>query len=254
MSVPVQRRRFPARTVRTVMAMYRLGLPVPGIRRAFPTMDVDMILRIKTSKEDDRARSDARPDIDRLAGLHPLAGRAQETPCAGCGQADGYRWVGSRSRARALCPSCLSAHLAVERLGNTKELVCSTCWETAPASRWVLRVMDASTPVTNGVPWSANPGDYRPVCHACAEASEEVVSALVRVRGHVAGYDRVTEHVARRRGPAGRYRCRWCSAAATTWVYPGGDPLELSTYSGRTYSVHPSLWSPSCDEHAGGGR
>ena len=36
MSVPVQRRRFPARTVRTVMAMYRLGLPVPGIRRAFP--------------------------------------------------------------------------------------------------------------------------------------------------------------------------------------------------------------------------
>ena len=37
-------------------------------------------------------------------------------------------------------------------------------------------------------------------------------------------------------------------------VYPGGDPLELSTYSGRAYSVHPSLWSPSCDEHAGGGR
>ena len=89
MSVPVQRRRFPARTVRTVMAMYRLGLPVPGIRSAFPTMDVDMILRIKTSKEDDRARSGARSDVDRLAGLHPLAGRAQETTCAGCGQADG---------------------------------------------------------------------------------------------------------------------------------------------------------------------
>ena len=185
--------------MRTVMAMYRLGLPVPGIRRAFPTMDVDMILRIKTSKEDDRdrsgARSDARSDVDRLAGLHPLAGRAQETPCAGWGQADGYRWVGSGSRARSLCPSCLSAHLAVERLGSTEELVCSTCWETAPASRWVLMVMDASTPVTNGVPWSADPGDYRPVCHACAEASDEVVSALVRVRGHVAGYDLSLIHI-----------------------------------------------------------